>query len=58
MEFKSSLKKVSFEEALEQRLTVIENEVASLQEERKINTNLKEELARQKKENTNILHGS
>lgn len=52
MEFKNSLKIVILEkEVIEQRVTSVENEVASLQEELKINTSLKEELAREKEEN-------
>lgn len=52
MKFKNSLKIVILEkEVIEQRVTSVENEVASLQEELKINTSLKEELAREKEEN-------
>lgn len=47
MELKDSLKKVTLEkEALEQRVVSMKNEVASLHEERKINTCLKEEITR------------
>lgn len=42
-------------EAREQRLTYVENEVASLQDERKINLCLKEELPRKKEENTKLV---
>lgn len=36
-EFKDSLKKLTLEESIEQRVASMENDVASLQEERKIN---------------------
>lgn len=55
MELKSSIKKVILEEALDQRVASMENKVVSPYEERKINTSLKEELARQKEENTKLL---
>lgn len=51
MKLKSSIKKVTLEKKmLQQRVAFMENEVASLLEERMITTRLKEELARQKEE--------
>lgn len=56
MELKNSIKKVTLEkEALMQRVASMENEVASLQEQRKINASLKEDLVRQKDEHTMFL---
>lgn len=55
-ELKDALKEVFLEnEALEQKVASMEIEVASLQEERKANSSLKEDLARQQEEHTMLL---
>lgn len=54
-ELKALIKEVISEEALVQEVALMENNVASLQEENKINANLKQEPAWRKNEHTMII---
>lgn len=55
--YEESLKKMTLEkEILDQKMAFMENQVTSLRGERMINTNMKEELSRQKAKNPNYHH--